>query len=85
MGYLRGYGRYTDLWTEISLQTRNIVVSFVCFGFEPVSTALTIVHFDGTPILSLHSRQYIYTLTHQRHKSSSVSSSVASHRVSYFV
>jgi len=57
------YGRYTDLWTEISLWTQNTIVSFVCFAsslYADLPVALTIVHFDGTPILSLHTREVKY-------------------------
>jgi len=51
------YGRYTGLWTGISLQTQNTVVSFVCLAsslYSDLPIALTIMHFDGTPIHSLH-------------------------------
>jgi len=58
----RIYGRYTGLWTEISLRAQNTVVSFVGFAsnlYAALPVALTIVHFDSTPIHSLHTSRLV--------------------------
>jgi hypothetical protein len=51
------YGRYTDFWTAFFTDTEYSCFFFCVFSLElyaGLPIVLTIVHCDGTSILSLH-------------------------------